>query len=123
MEGLKGRLRYATGWTFARCGGLAFRLLSEHGRSRCLWSDWADLALAWYDAFLVAAVPRVLRLVAPFGHPVLFTDAACEDGGALVTGGAVLWCPGKPLRYFGYTLAAEAVGQWVGDLAKRQVIG
>jgi len=83
VEGLKGRLRYATGWTFGRCGGLAFRLLSEHGRSRCLWSDWADLALAWYDAFLVAAVPRVLRLVAPFGHPVLFTDAACEDGGAL----------------------------------------
>ena len=40
-----------------------------------------------------------------------------------MTGGAVLWCPGRPLRYFGYTLEADAVGQWVGELAKRQVIG
>ena len=42
--------------------------------------------------------------MASFGHPILFTDAACEDRGKLVTGGAVLWVPDAPLRYFGYEL-------------------
>ena len=122
-ESLRGKLRYAAGQTFGRCGGLAFRLLGEHIEIRRPWSPEAEMALGWFLTFLANAAPRDVRPTPSFGHAVVFTDAACEDDGALVTAGAVIWLPHSRSFEFLYYRVPEFVTKSWRSSASGQVIG
>jgi hypothetical protein len=122
-ESLRGKLRYATSQTFGRCGGLALNLLGRHLDARVAWSDNAAIALTWFRAFLNQAAPRLVKPQTRFGHAVIFTDAACEDDGARVTAGAVLWRPNQAnLEFLSYEVPGHIATSWRTG-ASGQVIG
>ena len=122
-ESLRGKLRYAASQAFGRCGGLAFRLLGEHIKANRHWTPEAELALKWFRQFLTAAAPRDVRPIPSFGHAVIFTDAACEDDGKLVTAGAVIWIPKlATFQFLYYKVPREAAASWSRS-GSGQVIG
>ena len=123
-ESLRGKLRYAAGQTFGRCGGLAFKLLGVHMKSSRRWTPEAELALKWFRQFLTASAPRDVRPIPPFGHAVIFTDAACEDDGRVVLAGAVIWVPGLVgFQFLSYRVPTEVAASWSRTGAGGQVIG
>ena len=123
-ESLRGKLRYAAGQTFGRCGGLAFKLLGVHMKSSRRWTPEAELALKWFRQFLTASAPRDVRPIPPYGHAVIFTDAACGDDGRVVTAGAVIWVPGLVgFQFLSYRVPTEVAASWSRTGAGGQVIG
>ena len=121
---LRGRLQYASGQTFGRCGAFASRLLRTiadgRGPVRCL-TQLEVLALQWWKEHLASAVPRIVS-VRTRGRPVLvFTDGAVEDR---VTIGGVLSDPVSGVKEcFGEEVPGSVLQAWRAAGCGEQLIG
>ncbi len=113
----RGRIYFARGQLFARCGAAAFRALGRCCDDGPVSERDVECALNALDdlvAMLRAMRPRLTRGV--FGRPVvLFTDGACEPGlrGLPAVGvGAVLFVAGMDPRVFGCDVPPRVVRRW-----------
>jgi hypothetical protein len=125
---LRGRVLFARGQTFGRCGAVALRFLGvlADGRGITSLDERAVGALKWLLNMLLNSRPRELR-----AHPppplLLYVDGACDQtpSGIRVSIGAVLFDPSDPKRgprYFGTLVGDPVVDLWSKD-GKEQLIG
>ena len=120
---LRGRLQFACGQVFGKCGAFAARHLKElaacSGSRQLRWNE--VLALQWWAAFLPAARPRSLE-VGPATPPVcIFVDGAVED--CVTIGGVLLDKVTGTREMFGTIVPEELATRWREGRACGQVIG
>jgi len=131
---IRGRVQFARGQTFGRCGAVALKALGEIAdgtKASPVLDPRTRSALSWLVLMLRSARPREIRV--RIEEPVLlYVDGACEearerDGVPFVTIGAVLFDAARPdvgPCYFGVEVGAPVVAMWMGARRdKTQVIG
>jgi len=127
---LRGRLTFARGQTFGRCGAVAMRCLgqvSDGAKGLPTLDERTAGSLRWLVSMLRVSRPRELRAF-PLSPLLLYVDGACEPdgvGGVVVSVGAVLMDPSRPdvgPKYFGTKVGGEVTRVWsLGG--KTQAIG
>jgi hypothetical protein len=128
---VRGRILFARGQTFGRCGAAALRVLgdlSDGTKGTPVLDNRAKAALSWLTVMLRESRPREIqaRIDAPV---ILFVDGACEEREGqppLVTIGAVLFDSARPdlgPMYFGCEVGEPIVSLWSAGGEKTQVIG
>ena len=121
---LRGKLLFAQGQTFGRCGLASLRILGGWAGAGCRPS-WkrVEAALRFWLAYFATAIPR--SLTCSDQRPVvIFTDGACEgESYDVVTVGGVIYDPitGTP-ECFGLRVPEHTVKSWKAE-GKEQVIG
>ena len=124
LETLKGRLLYAAGHTFGRCTQLAIQLISRVARRGplVLLDEQLKHVIVRAMHCLVNSKPRQVEAWSGRVPIILFTDGACENEGALVTHGAVLFDPESNLALmFGDEIPHEWTSKWKSE-GRKQLI-
>ena len=120
---LRGRLQFACGQLFGKCGAFAARHLRElaAGAGTRQLNPSETLALEWWAAYLPDARPRSLEVGAATPPVCIFVDGAVEE---LVTVGGVLFDRVSGRReMFGAVVPECLVDLWSEGRAGGQVIG
>ena len=127
---IRGRVIYARGQTFGRCGAVALKALGRiadgHGtKGTPVLDESTRSALRWLVQMLFTARPREIkvRVEKPL---LLFVDGACEgETEVVVTVGAVIFDSARPDLgpvYFGTRVGEPVVKLW-SRFGKQQLIG
>ena len=123
----RGRLIFAQGQTFGRCGLTSLRVLgdwaapSRTGQRPAWWR--VERALRFWKEYFRIAAPRTLdsRLDRP---ALVFTDGACEGQNfeQVTVGGVLVEEHGYKREYFGFKVPPALVAAWQQN-GTRQTIG
>ena len=123
---LRGRLLFAQGQCFGRCGLASLRILGRWagagGLGRPSWRR-VEAALRFWLAYFAAAAPRSLSC-SDMNPVVIFTDGACEgvDRDIVTIGGVIYDAATGGPECFGFQVPWDVVRSWRAE-GKEQVIG
>lgn len=111
---LRGRLQFALAQTFARVGAPALAVLGARemlGRPGERPRPALGEALWWLLRFVNEAPPRAIPTSREGAPALVFTDGACEAGGAS-SGAALFERPGCPPSFFRMRDPPEVIAEW-----------
>ena len=125
---LRGKLMYAVGQTFGKCGGAAAKVLSHRasasGGSSGL-NEQLRWALTWWKLYLSSAPERKVSLRRDQRPVLIFTDGACEGVGSDLESshGGFMYDPADGcMEAFGGVFPPRVMAFWTRGGGKRQVI-
>ena len=126
-EVLRGKVRYAACTIYGRCGAVALRALGQvvARKQPTPTSDPSlGMAIRLIRGILGDTSPRVIPRSLSLERPTLiFSDGACDDDGAVVTVGALLWSPRAPRpEFFHWAVPEEVKEGWRSRVEQKQLI-